>query len=325
MLRTLRLAFATALASALAFAGAAAAHADSFPTKPLKIVVIVAPGGSADGVARLVAENLGPRLGQPVVVENRPGAGGNIATQTVAQSPPDGYTLLLSANNHTINPSLFTNAGYTIDQLVPVAELMEGPSVLSVAADSRFKSLQDVIDEAKKNPGQISFGSAGVGIPNHIAGEMLKKAAGIDMVHVPYRGSGPSMVDAIAGHLPLVSSSLVAAMPHLESGKLRPLAVTSGKRWPSAPDIPAASEFGLPGYEHMTWLGLFAPSGVPGDVVARLNREVNAVLALPDVRERVRKMGGEVMQKDPAEFDAMIRKDAAASAALVKEAGLKVE
>ena len=320
MLRILRV----ALAASLAF-GAIAAHADAFPTKPLKIVVIVAPGGSADGVARLVAEHLGPRLGQPVVVENRPGAGGNIATQTVAQSAPDGHTLLLSANNHTINPSLFANAGYTIDQLVPVAELMEGPSVLAVATDSRFKSLQDVIEEAKKKPGQISFGSAGVGIPNHIAGEMLKKAAGIDMVHVPYRGSGPSMVDAIAGHLPVVSSSLVAAMPHLESGKLRALAVTSGKRWPSAPDIPAAAEFGLPGYEHMTWLGLFAPKGVPDDIVARLNREVNAVLALAEVRERVRKMGGEVMQKDAAEFDAMIRKDAASSAALVKEAGLKVE
>ena len=320
MLRILRV----ALAASLAF-GAIAAHADAFPTKPLKIVVIVAPGGSADGVARLVAEHLGPRLGQPVVVENRPGAGGNIATQTVAQSAPDGHTLLLSANNHTINPSLFANAGYTIDQLVPVAELMEGPSVLAVATDSRFKSLQDVIEEAKKKPGQISFGSAGVGIPNHIAGEMLKKAAGIDMVHVPYRGSGPSMVDAIAGHLPVVSSSLVAAMPHLESGKLRALAVTSGKRWPSAPDIPAAAEFGLPGYAHMTWLGLFAPKGVPDDIVARLNREVNAVLALAEVRERVRKMGGEVMQKDAAEFDAMIRKDAASSAALVKEAGLKVE
>ena len=320
MLRILRV----ALAASLAF-GAIAAHADAFPTKPLKIVVIVAPGGSADGVARLVAEHLGPRLGQPVVVENRPGAGGNIATQTVAQSAPDGHTLLLSANNHTINPSLFANAGYTIDQLVPVAELMEGPSVLAVATDSRFKSLQDVIEEAKKKPGQISFGSAGVGIPNHIAGEMLKKAAGIDMVHVPYRGSGPSMVDAIAGHLPVVSSSLVAAMPHLESGKLRALAVTSGKRWPSAPDIPAAAAFGLPGYEHMTWLGLFAPKGVPDDIVARLNREVNAVLALAEVRERVRKMGGEVMQKDAAEFDAMIRKDAASSAALVKEAGLKVE
>ena len=305
--------------------GATAAQADTFPSKPLKIIVIVAPGGSADGVARLVAENLGPRLGQPVVVENRPGAGGNIASQTVAHSDPDGYTLLLTANNHTINPSLFANAGYTIDQLVPVAELMEGPSVFAVAADSPFKSLQDVIDEARKNPGKISFGSAGVGIPNHIAGEMLKKAASINLTHVPYRGSGPSMVDAIAGHLPLVSSSLVAAKPHLESGKLRALAVTSAQRWPSAPHIPAASESGLPGYEHMTWLGLFAPQGVPADIVARLNREVNAVLAQPEVRERVRKLGGEVMQKDPATFDAMIKKDFVESAKLVKEAGLKVD
>jgi tripartite-type tricarboxylate transporter receptor subunit TctC len=310
---------------ALGLAGAQAAQADDFPSKPLKIVVIVAPGGSADGVARLVAEGLGTRMGQPVVVENRPGAGGNIATQTVARAEPDGYTLLLSANNHTINPTLFANAGYSIDELVPVAQLMEGPSVFAVAADSRFKSLQDVIDEARRKPGSISFGSAGVGIPNHIAGEMLKRAAGINLSHVPYRGSGPAMVDAIAGHVPMVSSSLVAAMPHLQSGKLRALAVTSAKRWPSAPDIPAAAESGLPGYEHMTWLGLFAPKGVPGDVVAKLNKEVNAVLALPDVREKVRKLGGDVSQKDQAAFDAMIKQDFKESSALVKEAGLKAD
>jgi tripartite-type tricarboxylate transporter receptor subunit TctC len=310
---------------AIGVAGAHAAHADTFPSKPLKIVVIVAPGGSADGVARLVADNLGPRLGQPVVVENRPGAGGNIATQTVARSAPDGYTLLLTANNHTINPSLFANSGYTIDELVPVAQLMEGPSVFAVAANSRFNSLQDVIEEARAKPGELSFGSAGVGIPNHIAGELLKKAAGINLAHVPYRGSGPSMVDAIAGHLPLVSSSLVAAMPHLESGKLRALAVTSAKRWPSAPNIPAAAESGLPGYEHMTWLGLFAPKGVPADVVARLNQEVNAVLSQPEVRERVRKLGGDVMQKDPAAFELMIKRDYVESTRLVKEAGLKVD
>jgi tripartite-type tricarboxylate transporter receptor subunit TctC len=202
---------------------------------------------------------------------------------------------------------------------------MEGPSVFAVAADSRFKSLQDVIDEARRKPGSISFGSAGVGIPNHIAGEMLKRAAGINLSHVPYRGSGPAMVDAIAGHVPMVSSSLVAAMPHLQSGKLRALAVTSAKRWPSAPDIPAAAESGLPGYEHMTWLGLFAPKGVPGDVVAKLNKEVNAVLALPDVREKVRKLGGDVSQKDQAAFDAMIKQDFKESSALVKEAGLKAD
>ena len=310
---------------ALGLAGAQAAQADEYPSRPLKIVVIVAPGGSADGVARLVAEGLAPRLGQPVVVENRPGAGGNIATQMVARSEADGYTLLLSANNHTINPTLFANAGYSIDELVPVAQLMEGPSVFAVAADSRFKSLKDVIDEARQKPGSISFGSAGVGIPNHIAGEMLKRAAGINLSHVPYRGSGPAMVDAIAGHVPMVSSSLVAAMPHLQSGKLRALAVTSAQRWPSAPDIPAAAESGLPGYEHMTWLGLFAPKGVPGAVVAKLNKEVNAVLAQPDVREKVRKLGGDVSQKDQAVFDAMIKQDFKESSALVKEAGLKAD
>jgi tripartite-type tricarboxylate transporter receptor subunit TctC len=308
----------------LCAAGAATAASD-FPSRPIKVVVIVAPGGSADGVARIVAENLSTRLGQSVVVENRPGAGGNIATQTVARSPADGYTLLLSANNHTINPSLFADAGYTIEDLVPVAQLMEGPSVFAVPANSPFDSLEDVIEEARKNPGKVSFGSAGVGIPSHIAGEMLKKAAGVDITHVPYRGSGPSLVDAIAGHLPLVCASLVAAMPHIENGKLKALAVTSASRWPSAPDIPAAAEAGVPGYQHMTWLGLFAPKGVPTDIVARLNQEVNAVLSQAEVRERVRKLGGEVMQKSPAEFDAMIRKDHAESARLVQEANLKAE
>jgi tripartite-type tricarboxylate transporter receptor subunit TctC len=310
---------------AVGLAGTHFAHAaDPYPSKPIRIMVIVAPGGSADAVARLLAENLTARLGQSVIVENRPGAGGNIATQTVARAAADGYTLLLTANNHTINPSLFANAGYSIKDFVPVAQLMEGPSVFAVPADSPFQTLQDVLEEARKKPGQVSYGSAGVGIPSHIAGETLEKAAGVDLSHVPYRGSGPSLVDAIAGHLPLVCASLVAAMPHIESGKLRALAVTSLTRWPSTPGIPAASE-SLPGYQHMTWLGLFAPREVPEEVVIRLNREVNAVLAQDEVRERVRHLGGEVMQKSPGEFATMIEKDFDESSQLVKEAGLRAE
>ena len=304
---------------------AGAVHADTFPSKPLRLIVIVAPGGSADGVARLVAERLVPRLNQPVIVENRPGAGGNIATQFVAKAPPDGYTLLVTANNHTINPSLFSNAGYAIDDFAPVALLMEGPSVIAVPADSRFNRLQDLIEEARKRPGAITYGSAGIGIPSHIAGEMLKKAAGIDLTHVAYRGSGPSIADAIGGHLPVVIASLVAAMPHIQSGKLKPLAVTSAQRWPSAPEIPTAAESGLPGYSHMTWIGLFAPKDVPPAIVARLNDEVQSVLWQPDVRERIAKLGGDVVRKDPTEFDAMIKTDYLQSARLVKEAHLKAE
>ena len=309
----------------LGLAAAGAIHADGFPSKPLRFIVIVAPGGSADGVARLAAERLVPRLNQPVVVENRPGAGGNIATQFVAKAPPDGYTLLVSANNHTINPSLFANAGYAIEDLAPVALLMEGPSVIAVPANSRFNKLQDLIEEAKKRPGAITYGSAGTGIPSHIAGEMLKRAAGIDLTHVAYRGSGPSIADAVGGHLPVVIASLVAAMPHIISGKLKALAVTSAQRWPSAPEIPTAAEAGLPGYAHMTWIGLFAPKETPAAIVTRLNSEVQSVLWQPEMRERIAKLGGDVVKKDPAEFDAMIKADYAASARLVREAQLKAD
>ncbi len=313
------------LCSALSLVAAAAAQADTFPSRPVRIVVIVAPGGSADALGRIVAEGLTTRLGQPVVVENKPGAGGNVATQAVARSPADGYTLLLSANNHTINPSLFANAGYGIDDLVPVAQLMEGPSVIAVPANSRFNTLPELIEEARQKPGSIAFGSAGIGVPSHIAGEMLQRAADVKLVHIAYRGSGPSITDAIGGQVPVVIASLVAAMPQIESGKLKALAVTSAKRWPTSPAIPAAAEFGIPSYEHMTWLGLFAPKGTPPAVVARLNAEVRAVLADEGVKARVAKMGGAVSQKTVPAFEDMVRKDYTLSTRLVTDAKLKAE
>jgi tripartite-type tricarboxylate transporter receptor subunit TctC len=313
------------LCTALSLCAAATAQADAFPSKPVRIVVIVAPGGSADALGRIVAEGLTTRLGQPVVVENKPGAGGNVATQAVARSPADGYTLLLSANNHTINPSLFANAGYGIDDLVPVAQLMEGPSVIAVPANSRFNTLPDLLEEARQKPGSIAFGSAGIGVPSHIAGEMLQRAADVKLVHIAYRGSGPSITDAIGGQVPVVIASLVAAMPQIESGKLKALAVTSAKRWPTSPAIPAAAEFGIPAYEHMTWLGLFAPKGTPPAVVARLNAEVRAVLADEAVKARVAKMGGAVSQKNVPAFEDMIRKDYTLSTRLVTDAKLKAE
>ena len=313
------------LCCALSLCAAVAAQADTFPSKPVRIVVIVAPGGSADALGRIVAEGLTTRLGQPVVVENKPGAGGNVAAQAVARSPADGYTLLLSANNHTINPSLFANAGYGIDDLMPVAQLMEGPSVIAVPANSRFNTLADLLDEARLKPASIAFGSAGIGVPSHIAGEMLQRAADVKLVHIAYRGSGPSITDAVGGQVPVVVATLVAAMPQIESGKLKALAVTSPKRWPTSPGIPAASEYGMPSYEHMTWLGLFAPKGTPPAVVARLNAEVRAVLADEAVKARVTKMGGAVSQKSVAAFEDMIRKDYALSTRLVTDAKLKAE
>lgn len=304
---------------------AAGAHADTYPSRPVRVVVIVAPGGSADAVGRLVGDRLAARLKQPVLVENRPGAGGNVATQAVQKSAADGYTLLLTANNHTINPSLFANAGYAIDDLAPVAQLMEGPSVIAVGADSPYRTLGDLLAAARARPAQIAYGSAGIGLPSHVAGEILQRAADVKLVHVAYRGSGPSITDAIGGQVPVVISSLVAAMPHIQSGKLRALAVTSPKRWPSLPEVPAAIEAGLPRYEHMTWLGLFAPRGTPADVVRKLNAEVNAVLALPDVREQVMRQGGEVPRRSVEEFDTMIKADYARSTRLVVESNLTAQ
>lgn len=304
---------------------ALAAHADEYPHRPIKIVVIVAPGGSGDIMARTVAEGLTARLGQPVVVENKPGAGGNLATQAVARAPADGYTLLLSANNHPLNPLLFANPGYSIDDLIPVAELMEGPSVISVPAASKFQTLADLLKAAREKPNTIAYGSAGIGLPSHIAVEMLQRAADVKLVHVAYRGSGPSIADAVGNQVPSVASTLVAAQPNIEGGKLRALAVTSAKRWPSAPHIPAASESGLPNYEHMTWLGLFAPKGTPAPVVTRLNTEIRALLASDSMRERVAKLGGVSTQKTVAEFDAMVKKEYVSAAKLVREANLKAE
>lgn len=296
-----------------------------FPSKPIHIIVIVAPGGSADTVARMVGDGLGQRLGQSVVVENKPGAGGNLASQYVSRSAGDGYTLLLTANNHTINPTLFPNPGYGIDDFVPVAGLMEGPSVIAVPANSKYKTLGDLLSDARRSPSSVAYGSAGIGTPSHVAGELLQRAAGVQFTHIAYRGSGPSISDAVGGQLPVVIASLVAAMAQVESGKLRALAVTSNKRWPSAPSIPAASEFGVPDYEHMTWLGLFAPKGTPKEVVARLSKDVQWVLAQTAVRDRIDKLGGTVVQQDQPTFVATIQKDYQSSTRLVREAKLKAE
>jgi tripartite-type tricarboxylate transporter receptor subunit TctC len=318
--RCAQLAFAFALWACAQVSGAA-----DYPSRPIRIVVIVSPGGSGDTVARLVGEKLSARFKQPVIVDNRPGAGGNLATQAVAKSPNDGYTLLLTANNHTINPSLFASPGYAIDDLVPVAELMEGPSVIAVGAESPYKTLADLLADARNRPAQIAFGSAGVGLPSHIAGELLQRAAGIKLVHVAYRGSGPSITDAIGGQVPIVISTLVAAMPHIQSGKLRALAVTSNKRWPLLPEVPAASEFGMPSYEHMTWLGLFSPKGTPAEVVSRLNAEVRAVISQPEFKAQIARQGGDVMPKTPEQFDAMVKKEYVQSTRLVIEAHLKAQ
>ncbi|MGD9941925.1 MAG: tripartite tricarboxylate transporter substrate binding protein [Burkholderiaceae bacterium] len=306
-------------------AAASAARADGYPSKPVRIVVIVAPGGAADAMARIIADGLTSRLGQPVIVENKPGAGGNLATQFVARAPADGHTLLLTTNNHTINPSLFGNAGYAVDDFAPVAELFEGPSVIAVPASSRFNTLKELLDEARKSPGSIAYASSGVGLTPHVAAEVLQRSAGVRLNHVAYRGSGPSVTDAVGGQIPVVVASLLAALPFIENGKLKALAVTSPERWPTSPAIPTVAEFGLPGYEQMIWMGLFSPKGTPAGIVRRLNTEVRSILSDEGIKARVAKLGGMVSDKSVEAFESKIRDDHQASTRLVREANLKIE
>ncbi len=293
--------------------------------RTIRFYVVVAAGGSVDAMARIVGDKFGPLVNATVVVENKPGGGGNVASQTVAKSIPDGNSLLVSANNHTLNPSLFKDPGYQMDELIPIAELMRGPSVIVVPANSPYQSLDQLIADAKSRPGAIAFGAAGIGTPSHIAAELFILSAGIKMEAIQYRGSGPSLGDLVGGQIPVASSSLVAAMPMIKAGKLRALAVTSAKRWPGAEQIPAAAEFGMPDYEHVTWIGLFAPRGTPEEILAQYGRAARAALSHPDVQRRVAGLGGEVGTLEGEAFKKFILDDYAEASKIVKQSGMKAD
>ena len=315
----------SAALSACAMTLTAAAHAAPFPEKPIRIVVPSSPGGSADAVARLVGEKLARTMGQPVVIENRGGGGGNIATTTVAKAAPDGYTILLTGNNHTLNVSLYAKAPYALSDFTPVIELTRGPSVFVAAPNAPFSTLAELITQAKAEPNAISYGSPGIGLPSHIAAELFKRAANVQLTHVAYKGSGPSLMDAMGGQIPMVSSTLAAAMPHIQSGKLKPLAVTSATRWPSLPDVPTVAESGMPGYSHLTWLGLLVPQGTPADVIAKLNQEIGKILAEAEVKSKLEKLGTSPVGGASADFQKMLDEEYVASKALVQSAGLRAE
>lgn len=307
-----------------AVSAAVHAHAD-YPEKPIKIVVPSSPGGSADAIARIVGERLTRSLGQTVIIENKGGGGGNIATESVARSAPDGYTLLLTGNNHTLNVSLYSKSPYKLDDFQPVIELTRGPSVFVAAQNTPFKSLKDLTSSAKAKPETVAFGSPGVGLPSHIAMEMFTRTAQLKLVHVPYKGSGPSLSDVIGGQIPLVSSTLAAAMPHIKADKIKALAVTSPTRWPSLPDVPTVAESGYPGYSHMTWLGLLVPKGTPEAIVARLNAETDKVLADPAIKAKLEQQGTSPVGGSSASFAKMIAEEAVTSKNLVQTSGLRPE
>ena len=297
-----------------------------YPNKAIRIIVPYPAGTAADVMARIVGDRLAVALGQPLVIDNRPGAGGNIGAEAVAKSPNDGYTLMLATIDHASNPSLYRAAGYELTRdFVGIATVARIPGLLVVPAESPAKTVQELVALARAKPGGLNFASGGNGSQAHFGGDMFKQLAGIDIVHVPYRG-GPDMVAAIiSNQVGLAFPTFITVFPHVQSGKMRALAVTSPMRNPKLPNVPTMKEVMPPGFELNAWFGIVAPAGVSADVVNRLNAEVNKVLNDPAMRERMQADGTAVFTSTPDEFAALIKNDVARWADIVKKTGIRVD
>jgi tripartite-type tricarboxylate transporter receptor subunit TctC len=321
-----RLAFAASVALLL-LAGAAAAQDAPWPSKPLRLVVPGGTGGVTDIRARWLAERLGPALGQSVVVENRAGAGGNIAMESVARSAPDGYTLIVIHQGiMTINPHLYPKLGYdALKDFAPVTRVGIGSLLLVVNTDVPAKTVSELIALAKASPGKLSFGSPGVGTPPHLAAELFRRMAGIDTIHVAFKGGGQAVTDLIGGHVNYSIEGLTVTLPQVKAGRLRAIAVTGPVRVASLPDVPTIAESGLPGYEYLGWVGIAAPAGTPRPIVERLHREIAAILNTPEGRAWLNEAGAEPGTDAPDVFAAAIRAEHAKWADIIRMAGIKAE
>lgn len=299
----------------------------AYPDKPVRIIVPYAAGGTSDILARLVGAKLTERLGQQFIVENRSGAGGNIGTGAAAASDPNGYTLLLGTiNTHGINPSLYKDLTFDpVKDFAPITLIAFTPNVLSVHPSVNAKTLAEVIALAKAKPGALSFGSTSPGGSPHMSGELLKMMTGIDITHVPYRGGGPMLNDLIGGHIPLAFDNLPSSIGQIRAGAIRPIAVTSSKRWPTAPDIPTFAESGVDGYEVSAWFGLFAPGKTSPDIVSLLHKHISEILQLPDIRERLVGIGAEPVGNSPGEFATLITQEVEKWRKVVAATGAKIE
>jgi tripartite-type tricarboxylate transporter receptor subunit TctC len=306
-----------ALVRRIAFALVAAlmipliAHAQAWPTRQtIKFIVVYPPGGASDVTARILGAKLSESLGQSVVIENKPGANGIIALDFVAKSAPDGYTILMAnLGPNAINPVVYNKLPYdAIKDFAPITLTTIVPQIMVVTPSLPVKSAQDLIAYSKANPGKVTFASAGNGASNHLSGEMFNAMAGIKMVHVPYKGDTPSMVDVMSGTVNVALPTAVAVMPHIKSGRLRGIAVTSSKRLPSLPDLPTVAET-LPGFEAVSWGGVMAPAGTPPEIIARLNAEINRILKMPDVAEKLQALGAEIVGSTAEEFAAYVKSE----------------
>ena len=321
--RLIRLATSLVAAGVLAISPMTASAQD-YPSKSVKIIVPFAPGGTTDMLARVVAQQLSESLGQSVIVENKPGAATNIGADTVAKAAPDGHTLLMGTLAVVVNPAMFPSMPYAWDKdLHPVTMIGFVPNLLVVNPSLPVNSVAELISYGKANPGKLTFGSAGSGGAVHLSGELFKIMSGIDMVHVPYKGSAPAVTDLIGGRLDLMFDNLPSVLPHVRSGKLRGLAVTSPKASSAAPDFPSIADSGLPGYEMLPWNGIFAPAGTPEHIVSRLHVEIKKILSKPEVKEQLGSRGVELVGDTPQEFAAFLKRESQRWQDLVRKAGIK--
>jgi tripartite-type tricarboxylate transporter receptor subunit TctC len=314
------------VAFALFAVAASSASGQGYPNKPVKLVVPFTAGSATDILARTVGQKLTETWGQSVIVDNRPGAGGTIGTAIVAKSAPDGYTLLVNSAAHAYNPFIYADLSFdTVKDFVDVAPLAGQPNVLVVAPSTGYKTVADLIAAAKAKPGALNFGSAGTGSGTHINAEKFRLAAGIDVVHIPYKGTPEALTDTMTGRITYFFSPISAALPNIREGKLVALGVSTAKRSSVLPNVPTLAESGLPGFEYNLWVGLFAPAGTPADIVDKIARDVGRALATPEVKERLTALGAEAMPMTPAEFARFVGVEMDDSGKVIKAANIKVQ
>ncbi len=309
----------------LALAMATAAIAQDYPAKPVRIVVPFPPGGINDTVGRLVATQLSSRLGKQFVVENRGGAGGVVGSEFVANAPKDGYTLLIVSLAHAVNPWLYKLPYDPIKSFMPIGAIMGAPNVVVVHPSLPVQSIKELVALARQKPGVLQYASAGIGSFLHLGGELFKIAAGIDLLHVPFKGAGPAMIDIIGGHTTVAFVSTVTAPPHIRSGKLRGLGVGAAVRNAALPDLPTVAEAGVPGYEVANWIGLVGPAGMPPAIVEKLNREIAAIQDMPEIQKQFAAEGAQSIRTSPAEFTAFIDNELKKWQRVVTEGNIKAE
>ena len=323
-MREIKWLLATLAVACLGSAPLGSVRAQGYPSKPVRVIITFPPGSATDIVGRVVTQKLSEIWGQPVLAENRGGAGGSIGSAVVAKAAPDGYVLLINSNAHAVNPSIYAQLPYdTQKDFAELAPLSGQPNVLVVTLGSSIKSVREFIAEAKAKPGQINFAHAGVGSGTHLNTEKFKLATGIEFLQVPYKGTPDILSDLFSGRVTCYFAPISPVIPLVREGKLRAIGVSSAKRSASLPDVPTVAEAGVPGFEFTLWFGLWGPGGMPADIVSGINRDVNRALAAPEVRERLAKLGNDTMSMTPQEFSGFVRKEIADYARIVKAAGIK--